>query len=291
MKINGKIISSLHGLSLNFNFYEIWQKLSVFKRDINPDNLYFTEEQKRLFQLFEFADKATISDDSINLGDFCLSLKEDQKRVTKMNNISKSDRIIVISLFALANKEIAFEQILDLFNPLSDFGDTIILSGGKSINLSSNPKPEGILMTKKIIVPTSSSNNCFVGGLQLKPGEFTFGIFSKNELIKVCPNELENRSYHLKFGLFQDNQPKLIVTSLSTGQIIAEYPGCTYFGTLGNDNFIIINKGKVQCFNDQHLLNIFHKQIGPLDEPQFFDIDSTIITITLKNGNRIKINY
>lgn len=291
MKINGKIITSIEGLSRNFNFFEIWQKLPVFKRDINPRNMFFTEDKKEIFQFFEFAEDASFSENKLTLRNLCLPLSKEQEQVAALNALSKNDRIRIISLFALVEKDIPVDQIKDLAKPLSDFEETIILSHGKSIRISGIKDIGGKLSTKKIIVSPESPNESFVGDICLHPGDVTFGIFSDNSLIKVCPNELSNLSYHLKFHLSSDNRSKLIVTNLSTGRTIAEYPDCTYFGTLRDDNFVIINKGNVDCFNDQHLMNMIRKKIGIIDEPQYFDITSSSIIVTLKNNGKITINY
>ena len=130
MKINGKIVTSIEGLKQNFNFFEIWQKISAFKRDINPKNMFFTESQKEIFHFFEFAEDASFSKNKVILGNLCLPLSKEQEYVSTLNTLSKSDRIRIISLFALVEKEIPIGQVMDLAKPLSDFEDTIILSHG-----------------------------------------------------------------------------------------------------------------------------------------------------------------
>lgn len=291
MKVNGKIISSLQDLSHNFNFFEVWQKLSVFKRDINPSVVSFSEDQQEYYDFLISAENVELSPDTMTLGDMTKVLTESQIEVSKISDFSIADRVRIISLFAIVDKEIPLNQLKELLRPLSDFGDTIRLSNGKSIPLYEGEINCDNLTTKKIIVLASSPNESRIGDVILKPGEATYGVFANDRLIKVCPNEQYNLSYHLKFHLLNNDETKMIVTNLSTGSIIAEYPECTYFGTLRHDNFIIINKGNVDCFNDQHLMNMIRKKIGFIDEPQFFDISSDIITVTLKNGKRIIINY
>jgi len=290
MKINGKIISSLQGLSKDFNFFEIWQKISVFKRDINPQQMYFSDHQKKLFNLFVDAENATTSESSIILGDFYLPLNDNQLDILQIDSLSLKDRIRVIALYTLVEKEIPLNQIKDLAKPISDYGDTILLSHGKSIPFGERQLGKE-LITRRILVLPTSPNGSYIGNLYLKPGEVTFGVFTEDGLIKVCSKELSNLSYHLQFHLLSNNKSKMVVTNLSTGSVIAEYPECTFFGTLHDDNFIVINKGNVDCFNDQHLMNIIRKKIGFIDEPQYFEISDSIITVILKNGEKVSINY
>ena len=291
MKINGKIISSIQDLRQNFNFIELWQKLPVFQRDLNPTNVSYTEEDKSIYDFFINADKVTINNDSMQLGNNIKHLSNDQKPILEINELSQSDRVKIIALFTLVKKEIPLNLIKVLFKPISEYGDSLCLSYGKSISLCDNPQINGDLTTKKIFVLPSSINESQIGNVILKPGEVTYGIFAKDSLVNVCPNEQVNQSFHLKFHLLPDYRTKLVVTNISTGSIIAEYPDCTYFSPLRDNNFILINKGLVECFHDSYLMNTIRKKIELIDEPQYFEINDTAIIFTLKKGNKVKINY
>lgn len=291
MKVNGKIITSIEGLGRNFNIYEIWQKMPTFRRDINPVNIFFNERQKEIYRIFENAEEATLADSKITLGELCMPLTEEQEGVMALAALPQTDRIRIVALFALAGKEISLEQIRDFATPFTDYGDTIILKNGKSIPLC-NTVDKGVdLKTKRIIVSKDSPNESYVGDVCLKPGEVTFGVFANGNLVKACPSELSNRSYHLRFHLADGNKSKLVATNRSTGTTIAEYPDCTFMGMLREENFVIINNGRVECFIDEHLQNMIRKKVSMIDYPQYLDITSSTITVTLADCERRTINY
>ena len=291
MKVNGKIITSVKGLSQNFNFFEIWQKMPAFRRDVNPVSMYFTERQKEMYRFIEDAESATYKDSKLTLGNKCFTLSEEQKRVFAMTTLSQADCIRIIALFALAEKEISAELIKNLAAPFSGDGDTVILSQGKSIPLGKARGRGAALKTKRIIVAKDSPSASYVGDLCLKPGMVAFGVFSNGNLVKVCPNELSNRSYYLRFHLTDGNKSKLVAVNRSTGTTIAEYPDCTFAGMLREDNFVIINGGRVECFKDEHLQNMIRKNISLIDEPRYLDITPAAITVTLADGDKRTITY
>lgn len=283
MKLNGKIISSLESLKLNFNYLEIRHKLNVAIRDLSPQFLYYKyEKDKRFFYAFEFPDKVEWKGDELIFEDsysILLKLSEEEKFI--INELPEKERVRTIAIYKLAKKEID-NEVLKISSPVSeDIGEEILLNGGVILNCTPEYIQYGHSLEHKLIrIKEDSKSPCLVGGYEMKAGQSTYGVFYKDKLVAVCAPASYNEAYYLEYGA-EDGKTILKVYDKDSDILIAKYKNAHYYCLIEEKNFAVIDGLLLYSFTNQGLNHRLRKCILNTRNPE----------IIYQDGDKLKIIY
>ncbi len=302
MKINDKHFSSLTGLRENFDFNEVWSRLDTFIRNASPDKILYNSEtlaeDAKYFSMIASPEAYSLKSSETSLG----IADKDDNVVTEIKphesellaKLDHNEQIQLIALARLCRFDINAKIIDAVSYKVPIDNDTIILDYGQSLKLYDNPY-DAELQSKKIIVSRDATKSSVVGNVSLKPGQGTFGVFSGDKLVYVCPLEQSNDAFRLESRLLPDNTIEVNVIDRRDSTICRTYKDCKSFAVLGSNGYLAINHHKIECNNgdDGILQNTINDKISCLDVVLSIEVDLRYrsITITLANNDKKYITY
>lgn len=290
MKINGHIITSLTSFRSHFNLFEVWHKKNIFIRDLSPDIVpYKSDEDKIYYCMVSNPTSVKFSNATeILCNDFSINISKEESEYIK--DFAITDKIQIIALSRLARCVIPkeFSHFATVTRNGTD-NKIIELSYGESLSVNSINIKEGLhLETKLIVVSKNSNAPSIVGSNVINPGEVTYGVFCRNELIAVCPNWQSNNLYRLTF-LKNGQSSKLIVTDRTSDMTLLEYPNAHWFVKISDDNFAIIDGKSVLCINNEDLNRRIRGKVERAFSPTMLRCDDINLYIVYANGKEDKI--
>lgn len=285
MKINGRLISSLDSLRVNFDFIEIWNRKEIAIRDLSPVHIYYpSQELLAYYEGFSHPEVVVNKDGNLfvrlNDKDIKISLDLDNKLLEQFQIL---DKIRILSLHKLAGHSITAVNIDMIDDSIPETSHEIHLKNGKSIKYGNNTNDQSPLTHKAIFVADNSQKNSMVGKYSLSSGECTYGIFQGSNLIDVVPPHSSNASYRLTYEQCND-KIYLIVTDVATDTCVAEYRNAHYYALLGDKDFIVINGLMVTCFHDEDLNNRLRQYVVKAKSPERLIVNDSHIIIVYKDN-------
>lgn len=299
MKLSNQLFSSITSLRNHFDFNEVWSKLDSFIRNASFNKILYngdtSNEDKEYYVVLSNSGNYTFNKHGVINKAGNIIIQSDKNEVKLLDSLETQDKVQLIALSRLCRFSIS-EDIINAVSYKVPFNeDVIVLNYGQSLKLFNiaSLNIDKSLVSKKIIVDSSSSKSSVIGNITLKPGEGTYGVFCGDRLVSVCPVEISNTDFCLKSQLLPDNSIEVKAINLRTGTICRSYKNCKFFTVLGSNNFLVINNFRVECYNNQHLQHVIDKSISILDDALYLDVDSKChtITITLSNKSKKHINY
>ena len=140
------------------------------------------------------------------------------------------------------------------------------------------------LVSKPIKVPQDSNLKSFVGGVELEPGQCTFGVFSGSNLVEVSPCQAQNNKYHLSYEE-RDGQIMLVAIERSSGVEVASLPNASFFTLVGENNFAFIRGTSVYSQENEDLNNHLRREIKKAFRPRFLKYADNKLIVVYSNGN------
>jgi hypothetical protein len=301
MKIGGHFITSLASYRKHFDFNSVWAQLDVFIRDMSPENVPYLKENnvdndaKLVFEGIAFPANLKIENNSIVL----VTEANKEVQLLKINNqsaleleffedFSFIDRARILLLFELAEINIAS---ISLSQSNTSFADAcqISLCNGSSIKVIEGGHGEQKLHLRKIYVDSQSCYSSTVDGVEIQPGKFVYGVFSKVGLHLILPPIVQNAVYKIWLSEKNNGNIETIVFN-KRDDTISHMINVKSFCTVGKDNYAYIENNVVYCQHDENLAKKLAKAVGILDRPLFVESDNDFIFITFNNGVIKKIN-
>ena len=145
------------------------------------------------------------------------------------------------------------------------------------------------LTLRKIKVDSESLCSSIVGGVEIQPGKFAFGVFSKLGLHKVLTPADENSVYKLRISIKASGIIETLVHNKLDGTK-SHMPNVKSFCVIGKDNYAYIDNNTVYCHHDEILAKRIRDEISFLDCPLFIQSKNGKIFVTMNNGNLKCIN-
>lgn len=285
MRLNNKYITSIDCLRNNFNFYEAWHKIDVLIRDLSPSEIYYESDDEKYFY------NVISSPQEYKFENSCLHGKEGDSReidlspeeLSAIEGIAPQALVRIIALAKLAKQTIP-QDLSTLFKPINLEDSCIILRNGANLQLKEHYDKSKKLVSKPIKVPLDSNLKSFVGGVELEPGQCTFGVFSGNDLVAVSPRQAQNNKYHLSYEV-RDGQIMLVAIERSSGLDVALWPNASFFTLVGENNFAFITGTSVYSQENEDLNNHLRREIKKAFRPRFLKYVDNKLIVVYSNGN------
>lgn len=294
MKISNNLITSIACYRKHFEFRAVWSQLKVFLRDMSPQDVPYPDHTSEL--LYNI-----IKDPSmVNVVNNQFYIAGTEGNPFSLNSVASlelqaikketaDDRIRILALFELAGqvvKDECFEnQVFNL-----DGVKELTLSNGHSLKVVEQDYVGQDLILRQIKVDAKSFCSSIVDGVEIQPGKFAYGVFSKLGLHKVLSPMAQNDVYSLKLSINASGAIETIVsnridgTKHSLSDVIS-------FGIIGNDNYAYIYNHMVYCFHDETLAKRIRDTIGFWRKPLFMHCTKKYMEITMEDGSKRIINF
>lgn len=280
MRLNNKYITSITSLRNNFNFFEVWHKIGALIRDLSPNEIYYSSDDEKFFynvisspQEYRFENSCFLSKDG-DSREIDLSTEE----LSAIEGIAPESLVRIIAIAKLAQVTIP-QDISTLFKPVDHEESCIILRNGANLQFIEHYDKSKELVSKPIKVPKDSYLKSFVGGVELEPGQCTFGVFSGNDLVAVSPRQAQNNKYYLSYEE-RDGQIMLVAIERSSGMEVASWPNASFFTLVGENNFSFITGTSVSSFDNEDLNNRLRREIKKAFRPRSLKfVDNKLIVV------------
>ena len=198
------------------------------------------------------------------------------------------DRIRILALFELAGqviKEEYFEN--EAFN--LDGAKELILSNGHSLKVVEQDYVGQDLILRQIKVDAKTFCSSVVDGVEIQPGKFAYGVFSKLGLHKVLSPMAQNEEYRLRLSINASGTIETLVHNKLDGTQ-SHMPNVKSFCIIGKDNYAYVDNEMVYCHHNEILAKRIKDVVGFLDSPLFIQLDDNKIVVTMKDGNVKYVN-
>ncbi len=293
MKISNNLITSVACYRKHFEFHAVWSQLKVFLRDMSPQDVPYPDSTSELlYYIIKDPAMVTVVNDQFQVketADNPFSLN----KVTSLNlqaikKETADDKIRILALFELAGqviKEEYFEN--EAFNP--DGAKELILSNGHTLKVVEQDYAGQDLILRQIKVDAKSFCSSVVDGVEIQPGKFVYGVFSKLGLHKVLNPIAQNDMYRLRVSMNASGIVETLVQNKQDGTL-SHIPDVKSFCIIGKDNYAYVDNEMVYCHHNEILAKRIKDVVGFLDSPLFIQLDENKIVITMKDGSLKCVN-
>ena len=292
MKISNNLITSIACYRKHFEFHAVWSQLKVFLRDMSPQDVPYPDATSEL--LYDIIkDPAMVT---VTNGQF--QVKGSVDNPFSLNNAASldlqaikketaEDRIRILALFELAGQVMARECFANEVFSL-DGENELILSNGHSLKVVEQDYAGQDLILRQIKVDAHSSCYSVVDGVEIQPGKFAYGVFSKLGLHKVLSPIVQNEEYRLRLSINASGTIETLVHNKDGTK--SHMPNVKSFCIIGKDNYAYVDNEVVYCHHNEILAKRIKDVVGFLDSPLFIQLDDNKIVITMKDGNVKYVN-
>ena len=290
MKISNNIITSIACFRKHFEFREVWDQLDIFLRDLSPKEIpYPNAESELLYEIIknphmviDDGEKIYIKDmDSqspFSINDYTAFILPDFWKENREN------RIRIVALFELAGIKLTNEHLSEEFSLMSE-ADELILSNGRALRVVEHECNGDNLMLKRIKISQQSTSPTLIDGVELKPGQYAYGVFSNKGLHKLLAPTIQNEAYILQLFIDESDCAKTKVYH-KHDEMTSHLHNVISFCTVGTDNFAYIENNIVYCHHNNTLTKRLRDEIGFFSQPLFVESDDDQIIITMNDGSR-----
>lgn len=293
MKISNKLITSIACYRKHFEFHAVWSQLKVFLRDMSPQDVPYPDVASEL--LYNIIKEPNM----VNVVNNQLQVKGVDANPFSLNNVASldlqaikketyEDRIRILALFELAGQVMTHECFVDEVFGLNGTKE-LILSNGHSLKVVEQDYTGHDLILRQIKVDAKSFCSSVVDGVEIQPGKFAYGVFSKLGLHKVLSPMVLNDEYRLRLSVNDRGTIETLVHNRLDGTQI-HLPNVKSFCIIGRDNYAYVDNKMVYCLHNENLARRIRDVVGLLDSPLFVQFDDNKIIITMADGNVKYIN-
>lgn len=294
MKISNNLITSIACYRKHFEFHAVWSQLKVFLRDMSPQDVPYPDSTSELlYNIIKDPAMVTVANDQFQV-------KGTADNPFSLNNVASldlqaikkeapEDRIRILAIFELAGqviKEEYFEN--EAFN--LDGAKELILSNGHSLKVVEQDYAGQDLILRQIKVDAKSFCSSVVDGVEIQPGKFAYGVFSKLGLYKVLTPIAQNDMYRLRVSINASGTVETLVQNKHDGTQYS-LPNVVSFGIIGNDNYAYICNHMVYCYHNETLAKRIRDAIGFWSKPLFMHCTKQYMEITMEDGTKKIINF
>lgn len=287
MKISNNLITSIACYRKHFEFHAVWSQLKVFLRDMSPQDVPYPDSTSELlYNIIKDPAIVTVANNQFQIKgvvDNPFSLNSVASlELQAIKKETADDKIRILALFELAGqviKEEYFEN--EAFNP--DGAKELILSNGHTLKVVEQDYAGQDLILRQIKVDAKSFCSSVVDGVEIQPGKFVYGVFSKLGLHKVLNPIAQNDMYRLRVSMNASGIVETLVQNKQDGTL-SHIPDVKSFCIIGKDNYAYVDNEMVYCHHNEILAKRIKDVVGFLDSPLFIQLDENKIVITMKNG-------
>ena len=294
MKISNNLITSIACYRKHFEFHAVWSQLKVFLRDMSPQDVPYPDSTSELlYNIIKDPAMVTVANNQFQVkGSVDNPFYLNSAASLELQAIKKEtadDKIRILALFELAGqviKEEYFEN--EAFN--IDGAKELILSNGHSLKVVEQDYAGQDLILRQIKVDAKSFCSSVVDGVEIQPGKFAYGVFSKLGLHKVLNPVAQNDMYRLRVST---NASGVVETLVQNNHDGTQYslPNVVSFGIIGNDNYAYIVNHMVYCFHNETLAKRIRDAIGFWSKPLFMYCTKQYMEITMEDGTKKIIDF
>ncbi len=293
MKISNNLITSIACYRKHFEFHAVWSQLKVFLRDMSPQDVPYPDVISEL--LYNIIKDPAM----VNVVNNQFQVKGTADNPFSLNSVASldlqaikketpEDRIRILALFELAGqviKEEYFEN--EVFN--LDGAKELILSNGHSLKVVEQGYIGQDLILRQIKVDAKSFCSSVVDGVEIQPGKFAYGVFSKLGLHKVLTPIVQNDEYRLRLSINASGTIETLVHNKLDGTQ-SHMLNVKSFCIIGKDNYAYVDNEMVYCHHNEILAKRIKDVVGFLDSPLFIQLNDNKIVIAMKDGTVKYVN-
>ena len=291
MRISNNLITSIACYRKHFEFHAVWSQLEIFIRDMSPQDVPYPDAASKL--LYDIIKDPSLVKVLVNTKNNQILIEGVDKSPFVLNNVetleldaikneSTDDCIRILALFELAGQKITKEHFAN--TPLSpDCTKDIILTNGYSLKVIDQEYIGLNLELHPIKVDENSPCSSFIGGIEIQPGKFAYGVFSELGLHKVLKPIAQNDMYMLKLSVNDSGVAETLVRN-KFDNTLHHMLNVKSFCAIGNDNYAYIAHGRVYCRHNDALEKHIKDSINFLDCPIFIETDNHNIIVTMRDG-------
>ena len=294
MKISNNLITSIACFRKHFEFHAVWSQLNVFLRDMSPQDVPYPDvTSELLYNIIKDPAMVTVANDKFQVkgtvdNPFSLnSVASLELQAIKKETVE--NRVRILALFELAGQVMTPECFANEAFSL-DRTKELILSNGHSLKVVEQDYAGQDLILRQIKVNAKSFCSSVVDGVEIQPGKFAYGVFSKLGLHKVLNPVAQNDMYRLRVSI---NASGVVETLVQNNHDGTQYslPNVVSFGIIGNDNYAYIGNHMVYCFHNETLAKRIRDAIGFWSKPLFMYCTKQYMEITMEDGTKKIINF
>ena len=293
MKISNNLITSIACYRKHFEFHAVWSQLKVFLRDMSPQDVPYPDSTSELlYNIIKDPAMVTVVNNQFQIKgavDNPFSLNSVASlELQAIKKETADDKIRILALFELAGqviKEEYFEN--EAFN--LDGAKELILSNGHSLKVVEQGYAGLDLILRQIKVDAKSFCSSVVDGVEIQPGKFAYGVFSKLGLHKVLNPIVQNEEYRLRLSINASGTIETLVHNKLDGTQ-SHMPNVKSFCVIGKDNYAYVENEMVYSHHNEILAKRIKDVVGFLNTPLFIQLNDNIIVITMKNGTVKHVN-
>ena len=293
MKISNNLITSIACYRKHFEFHAVWSQLKVFLRDMSPQDVPYPDSTSELlYNIIKDPAMVTVANNQFQVkGSVDNPFYLNSAASLELQAIKKEtayDKIRILALFELAGqviKEEYFEN--EAFN--LDGAKELILSNGHSLKVVEQDYAGQDLILRQIKVDAKSFCSSVVDGVEIQPGKFAYGVFSKLGLHKVLSPMAQNEEYRLRLSLNASGTIETLIHNKLYGTQ-SHMHNVKSFCIIGKDNYAYVDNEMVYCHHNEILAKRIKDVVSFLDSPLFIQLDDNKIVITMKDGNVKYVN-
>lgn len=293
MKISNNLITSIACYRKHFEFHAVWSQLKVFLRDMSPQDVPYPDSTSELlYNIIKDPAMVTVANNQFQVkGSVDNPFYLNSAASLELQAIKKEtadDKIRILALFELAGqviKEEYFEN--EAFN--LDGAKELILSNGHSLKVVEQDYAGQDLILRQIKVDAKSFCSSVVDGVEIQPGKFVYGVFSKLGLHKVLNPIVQNEEYRLRLSINASGTIETLVHNKLDGTQ-SHMPNVKSFCVIGKDNYAYVENEMVYSHHNEILAKRIKDVVGFLNTPLFIQINDNKIVITMKNGTVKHVN-
>lgn len=296
MRISNVLITSIACFRKHFDFYAVWSQLGFFIRDMSPEDVPYPDDaSKNLYRAIKNPNLVSIIDNQILVkgedGEIIKPFSHNNAASLELDAIKKEtreNRIRILALFELAGMEITQESLANDAFSLNEVKD-VVLANGHSLRTVEQDYTGLELVLRLIKVDATSLSSSIIDGVEIQPGKYAYGVFSKLGLHKVLSPIAQNDVYRLRLSQGSSGSIETLVHNKIDGtqsHLLKVHSFCV----LGRDNFAYVENEMVYCHNNENLARRIRNVLGFLDCPLFIQIVDDEMTITMKDGRIKRVN-
>lgn len=294
MKISNNLITSIACYRKHFEFHAVWSQLKVFLRDMSPQDVPYPDSTSELlYNIIKDPAMVTVANNQFQVkGSVDNPFYLNSAASLDLQAIKKEtsdDRIRILALFELAGQVMTPECFANEAFSL-DVAKELILSNGHSLKVVEQDYAGQDLILQQIKVDAKSFCSSVVDGVEIQPGKFAYGVFSKLGLHKVLTPIAQNDMYRLRVSINASGTVETLVQNKHDGTQYS-LPNVVSFGIIGNDNYAYICNHMVYCYHNETLAKRIRDAIGFWSKPLFMHCTKQYMEITMEDGTKKIINF
>ena len=293
MKISNNLITSIACFRKHFEFHAVWSQLNVFLRDMSPQDVPYPDvTSELLYNIIKDPAMVTVANDKFQVkgtvdNPFSLnSVASLELQAIKKETVE--NRVRILALFELAGQVMTPECFANEAFSL-DRTKELILSNGHSLKVVEQDYAGQDLILRQIKVDAKSFCSSVVDGVEIQPGKFAYGVFSKLGLHKVLNPIGQNEEYRLRLSINASGTIGTLVHNKLDGTH-SHMPNVKSFCIIGKDNYAYVDNEMVYSHHNEILAKRIKDVFGFLDSPLFIQLEDNKIVITMKDGTVKYVN-